>query len=63
MKRLVIAAALFLAGVVLYTVAPHAQKADCVKRIRECDPHYKVEPRMRGAVCASLMDPEKSVMH
>ena len=67
MKRLVITATLILAGVVVYTVAVHAQQAGA----RKADPvnvdpkHYKVEfenERVR-VLRVSYGPGEKSVMH
>ena len=67
MKRLVIAATLILAGVVLYTVAVHAQQAGAAKADPvNVDPkHYKVEfenERVR-VLRVSYGPGEKSVMH
>jgi hypothetical protein len=67
MKRLVIAATLTLAGVVLYSVAVHAQQAGASKADPvNVDPkHYKVEfenERVR-VLRASYGPGEKSVMH
>src|SRR5713226_7744828 len=67
MKRLVIAATLILAGVVLYTVAVHAQQAGA----RRADPvnvdskHYKVEFENESVrvLRISYGPGEKSVMH